>query len=418
MRMIGEFSQRLLLLILTSIVLVVWADEINLVKKQQLEDTYPNELVDLESHKIFQQVHSPLPHEYILQVPSSFTWSNVNRTSFLTRSLNQHIPQYCGSCFAHAALSSLAEYVCILAFSTFPIKYRICFSGTIGQPTPHLRVFLFVPYSRIKISRNAAADDINLSIQYILNCGGKIAGSCKGGSASGVYEFIQNHSGYVPYDTCQPYIACSSNSDFGGICSQVDTSCNPSNICKTCTMKFEPSIHPFGQICREIDVFPNATIAEYGMIRLSDEMDPLAVQEKVMAEVFARGPVAAAVNGQALHEYQGGIYRDTNASRQTTHMVSIVGWGVTNNSTEPYWIIRNSWGQYWGEMGYARILSGKNVLGIEESIVWATPGQYTVQNFPCSEDGTNCGPKTEYYKDPSQNMESVRNRLGLYGLTL
>jgi len=50
----------------------------------------------------------------------------------------QHLPQYCGSCWAHGALSSLAD--------------------------------------RIKIARLGQGDDINLAIQFILNCGGKFAG--------------------------------------------------------------------------------------------------------------------------------------------------------------------------------------------------------------------------------------------------
>jgi cathepsin X len=45
---------------------------------------------------------------------------------------------------------------------------------------------------RIKIARDAKGVDINLSVQYILNCGGGMAGSCHGGSHSGVYQFIKH----------------------------------------------------------------------------------------------------------------------------------------------------------------------------------------------------------------------------------
>jgi cathepsin X len=83
-------------------------------------------------------------------MPANFTWQLVDGVSYTTKSLNQHIPQYCGSCWAHGALSALAD--------------------------------------RIKISRGAAGDEINLSIQWVLNCGGYIAGSCHGGSHSGTLE--------------------------------------------------------------------------------------------------------------------------------------------------------------------------------------------------------------------------------------
>lgn len=61
---------------------------------------------------------------------------------------------------------------------------------------------------RIKIARNGEGDDINLSIQFVLNCGGGVAGSCYGGLHTGVYHFIKE-KGYIPFDTCQPYIAVS-----------------------------------------------------------------------------------------------------------------------------------------------------------------------------------------------------------------
>ena len=42
-------------------------------------------------------------------IPEEFTWANVNGTSYITRTLNQHIPQYCGSCWAFGTLSSLND---------------------------------------------------------------------------------------------------------------------------------------------------------------------------------------------------------------------------------------------------------------------------------------------------------------------
>ena len=65
------------------------------------------------------------------------------------------------------------------------------------------------------------------------------------------------------------------------------------------------------------------------------------------------------------------------------------------------------------EMGYFRILAGHNSLGIEMEVGWATPGQFTVHNFPCYEDGGNCvdKPRMQVYEDPSKNVEMVLDRL-------
>ena len=51
----------------------------------------------------------------------------------------------------------------------------------------------------------------------------------------------------------------------------------------------------------------------------------------------------------------------------------------------------DSWGEYWGDMGFAKIVLGKNMMGIEDNVAWVTPGTYTTENVACSEDGKICG---------------------------
>jgi len=322
--------------------------------------------IKIRDDAVHNNVKSPLPHTYLAgeDLPDSFSWADVDGVSYLTHSLNQHIPQYCGSCWAHGSISSLGD--------------------------------------RIKIARGAQGDDINLSIQFILNCGTETAGSCYGGYHTSTFEFIQN-TGYIPYDTCQPYMACSHDSS-EGFCDHVDTSCSAANTCKTCD-----TFAGMGGACSEIDYFPNATVAEYGLIDYDDD-DKESSVHKIMAEIYARGPVASTINAEPIVKYTGGIFTDDSHSTSTNHIVSIVGWGTDPDTGVKYWIIRNSWGQYWGEMGYIRLEMGKNLLGSEGEVAWATPGSYTVNNYKCWEDGKNCIVHEEYV-DPSSNLVEMQRRL-------
>ena len=320
----------------------------------------------------------------------------------------------CGSCWAHAALSSLADR----------IKIARHFNNGIHDAG--------------SIPVGIGGDDINLSIQYILNCGGKQVGSCHGGSPLRLYQFVKKHVQYIPYDTCQPYIACSSDS-IEGFCDHVDTTCTPINTCRTCT----PKDLIFNWQCNPITTYPNTTISEYGVYTRKDynlildeyyndsdedDDDDDDIIHQIKTEIYTRGPVVTGLAGHPLTNYTGGIYDDVNASTKMTHAVSIVGWG-TEETDQPssgqrrqYWIVRNSWGEYWGEMGYFKVLMGSNVIGIETKITWATPGTFTILNYPCFENGANCGASDgngglndivtkQSYIDPSQNVQAIQRRL-------
>jgi cathepsin X len=296
-----------------------------------------------------------LPHEYLgsAKLPAEWDWHNVNGTSLVTHSLNQHIPQYCGSCWAHGAMSALAD--------------------------------------RIKIARKGQGDDINLSIQQILNCGSDTAGSCHGGSAVGAYQFVKEQ-GFIPYDTCMPYLACSEESK-EGFCASVDTTCprNGFNTCRTCS-----TFLANGGECEALSTFPNATIAEYGQVTGADKM---------AAEIYARGPIACGINAGPALNYTGGIFDDASAGTGVDHIISVTGWGTDPKTGKQYWNVRNSWGQYWGELGYMRLTKGENQLGIESQCSWATLKQFTEVNTPCFEGGENCNGNATYartVRDPAE----------------
>jgi len=173
-------------------------------------------------------------------------------------------------------------------------------------------------------------------------------------------------------------MACSLESD-EGMCgaNSNEWECRPENVCRTCST-FTAS----GGACVEVDSYPNVTVVDFGSVSGADEM---------AKEIYTRGPIACTVDAEPLHNYTGGV---TSAAGQgVNHVVSIVGWGVDEEGGE-YWEVRNSWGEYWGEMGYARVAKGGNALLLESGCSWAVPQRWTSMetggNTPCHEDGGNC----------------------------
>ena len=172
-------------------------------------------------------------------VPQAFQWTS------LTKNLNQHIPVYCGSCWAHGSISSLAD--------------------------------------RIKIMRKAAWPDINLSIQFLLNC--RMGGSCNGGDHLATYQAIHEY-GSIPYEDCMIYQACSIDSKEKGCDDKHMFECTSTNICKTCD-----TFSAMGGTCSPILQYPNATIDSYGSVRGSTNM---------MTEIYKNGPIACGINAEAI----------------------------------------------------------------------------------------------------------------------
>lgn len=89
----------------------------------------------------------------------------------------------------------------------------------------------------------------------------------------------------------------------------------------------------------------------------------------IMAEIYARGPVSCYLDARCLEHYTGGI-ADYDCGPIVNHAIQIAGWGVDEDGTE-YWIGRNSWGTYWGEKGWFRIVRGGGWVPF--GCLWAVP---------------------------------------------
>lgn len=217
------------------------------------------------------------------QLPTNFDYRPLG---LLTTDLNQHIPVYCGSCWAHAAFSSIAD--------------------------------------RIKIATNGTQRDIIPSIQALINCGN--AGTCNGGDSNAANKWVYKNG--IPDVTCQQYQA-------------KNMECSDFNTCMNCD--HDPDVG-----CTTVTNYPKIRVTEYGSVK---------GDEAIMSEIYTRGPVSAYINANCIETYTGGINMyDTCNTRTTNHAIQLNGWGTENGVD--YWIGRNSWGTYWGEKGFFRIVRG------------------------------------------------------------
>lgn len=75
-----------------------------------------------------------------------------------------------------------------------------------------------------------------------------------------------------------------------------------------------------------------------------------------------------------LETYSSGVidpwFRSECDPTQLDHALVIVGYGSESSwfGTLNYWIIRNSWGEDWGEQGYFRIARGYGTCGLNNAV--------------------------------------------------
>lgn len=101
-------------------------------------------------------------------------------------------------------------------------------------------------------------------------------------------------------------------------------------------------------------------------------------EPEMRLELVNNGPMA--VGFEVLNDflnYKGGIYQHTGLTDKfnpweiTNHAVLVVGYGTEKGV--PYWIVKNSWGENWGENGYFRIIRGVDEVGFESMALATTP---------------------------------------------
>ena len=170
---------------------------------------------------------------------------------------------------------------------------------------------------------------------------------CHGGDAGVANKWMAENG--ITDETCAIYQA--RGHDNGAPCDKVSR-------CETCWPETG---------CYRPQHYHTYYVDQYGDVQ-GDDME-LAM----MTEIFNHGPISCGIAvTDELVAYTGGIFTDLTNYTAVNHDISVVGYGEEKGNK--FWIIRNSWGAYWGENGYFRLARGINNIAIESGLCsWATP---------------------------------------------
>jgi len=159
----------------------------------------------------------------------------------------------------------------------------------------------------------------DFSEQHILDCAdsmGADAGTCRGGWPYRVYDYLTRKG--APFEEDAPYLVRES----------------------TCNTRLNPT----------------AKVANWGFVT-EDRFNPTV--NEIKTAMCKYGPISAAVFVDGgFTAYTGGIYDDP-ANGRVNHAIVLVGWDDAKGA----WLLRNSWGTWWGEDGHMWIKYGTHSVG-------------------------------------------------------
>lgn len=184
-----------------------------------------------------------------------------------------------------------------------------------------------------------------------MNC--SYGDGCDGGDVIDVIRYMTKYG--LPDESCMPYGA-TDHTKYG----KHATKCPAEGYCTNCM--------PIDDVdtCWAVKTPIRYFLDSYGQITEKGE-------GPMMNEILQRGPITCSMSTPEVFDYgyHGGIAIDPEPSptEEIDHDVEVVGWGEAADGKK-YWVVRNSWGTYWGTMGFFLLERGSNALMIENGDCW------------------------------------------------
>lgn len=165
---------------------------------------------------------------------------------------------------------------------------------------------------------------VRLSQQALIDCTwGYGNNGCDGGEDFRVYQWMLKHGGIPTEEDYGPYLG-------------QDGYCHAEKVDKVA----------------KISAWVNVTQNDENALRLA---------------LFKNGPVSVSIDAskKTFSFYSNGVYYDENCGnteKDLDHAVLAVGYGTIGGKN--YWLVKNSWSNYWGNDGYVLMSSEKNNCGV------------------------------------------------------